>query len=83
MFLATSGSVSRHSVHSPILISVRFSPSAQRNASFGAPELTLTQAEERLDASGERFVFFVNPDTGRGNVVYLRYDGHYGVITPA
>ncbi len=45
--------------------------------------LTLPEAEERLDLGVERFVFFVNPDTKRGNVVYARYDGHYGLITPA
>jgi ribosomal subunit interface protein len=47
------------------------------------PELSLEDAEERLDASHERFVFFLNAESGRGNVVYLRYDGHYGLITPA
>jgi ribosomal subunit interface protein len=47
------------------------------------PELTLADAEERLDTSHEPFVFFVNADTQRGNVVYRRYDGHYGLITPA
>jgi ribosomal subunit interface protein len=48
-----------------------------------APELTLTDAEERLDVGHERMVFFVDPDSGRGQVVYRRYDGHYGLITPA
>lgn len=47
------------------------------------PELSLLDAEERLDAGHEPFVFFVNTDTGRGNVVYRRIDGHYGLITPA
>jgi ribosomal subunit interface protein len=47
------------------------------------PELTLDDAEERLDTSRESFVFFINVDTERGNVVYRRYDGHYGLITPA
>ena len=47
------------------------------------PELTLSEAEERLDNRHERFVFFLNPETGRGNVIYRRYDGHYGLITPA
>jgi hypothetical protein len=28
-------------------------------------------------------VFFRNHDTGRANVVYRRYDGHYGLIVPA
>jgi hypothetical protein len=47
------------------------------------PELSLTDAEERLDTSHEQFVFFVNAETQRANVVYRRYDGHYGLITPA
>jgi ribosomal subunit interface protein len=47
------------------------------------PELSLTEAEERLDNGRERFVFFVNSESGRGNVVYRRYDGHYGLIDPA
>ncbi len=44
---------------------------------------TVSDALARLDAGGEPFVFFENSDTGRGNVVYRRYDGHYGLITPA
>ncbi len=46
-----------------------------------APRLTIDEAIERLDADGERFVFFANADTGRGNIVYQRYDGHHGLIT--
>jgi len=46
------------------------------------PEMRVDDAVERLDASAEPFVFFVNPSTGRGNVVYRRYDGHYGLIVP-
>lgn len=45
-------------------------------------EMTVSEAEERLDISREPFVFFVNAETGRGNVIYRRYDGHYGLITP-
>lgn len=45
-------------------------------------ELTLADAEERLDASHEPFVFFINAESQRGNVIYRRYDGHYGLITP-
>ncbi|MCU0270930.1 MAG: ribosome-associated translation inhibitor RaiA [Acidimicrobiales bacterium] len=46
-------------------------------------ELSLDDAMERLEVAGERFVFFVNAETGRGNVVYRRFDGHYGLIMPA
>lgn len=43
--------------------------------------LTLSEsdARERLDVSHERFVFFESV-SGRGNVMYLRNDGHYGLI---
>ena len=48
-----------------------------------APVLGLDEAIERISASGERFVFFENAASGRGNVIYRRYDGHYGLIAPA
>lgn len=48
-----------------------------------APEMALREAEERLNVTGDRFVFFLEPATRRGNVLYRRYDGHYGVIAPA
>jgi ribosomal subunit interface protein len=47
-----------------------------------APVLRLDEAEERLDIGHEPFVFFVDADSARGNVVYRRFDGHYGLITP-
>jgi hypothetical protein len=28
-------------------------------------------------------MFFINAETARGNVIYLRYDGNYGLIEPA
>lgn len=48
-----------------------------------APELTVAEAKQRLDLTGWPFVFFADARTGRGNVIYHRYDGHYGLITPA
>ena len=47
-----------------------------------APELDLKEAIERMNVDGERYVFFVNAATGRGNVIYHRFDGHYGLIAP-
>ncbi len=47
-----------------------------------APVHTLEEATARLETSGLPFVFFADRRTGRGNVVYHRYDGHYGLITP-
>jgi hypothetical protein len=48
-----------------------------------APVLTPEEAKERLDASEHPFVFFTDSTTGRGSILYGRYDGHYGLITPA
>jgi Sigma 54 modulation/S30EA ribosomal protein C terminus len=48
-----------------------------------ARRLTLPAALGVLDHSDAPFVFFANTDTGRGNVLYRRHDGHYGLITPA
>lgn len=45
--------------------------------------LALDEAIEHLDLGSDPFVFFVNEATGRGNLLYVRYDGHYGLIEPA
>lgn len=52
-------------------------------APTGAPTLAFSDAVQRLDEGAEPYVFFLNEATSRGNVVYRRYDGHYGVITPS
>jgi ribosome-associated translation inhibitor RaiA len=49
---------------------------------LGAPELTVRQAIDRLDLSGGPFTFFTDAATGRGNLLYHRYAGDYGLITP-
>ena len=48
-----------------------------------APRLTVREATGRLDATRQPFTFFVDAGTGRGNVVYHRYDGHYGLLVPS
>jgi ribosome-associated translation inhibitor RaiA len=48
-----------------------------------APMMSVPEAEERLDVTGFPFAFFVDDATERGSVLYHRYDGHYGLITPA
>jgi len=47
-----------------------------------APRLTAAEAIARLEIAGQSFLFFVNPETGRGNLLYHRYDGRYGLIEP-
>jgi hypothetical protein len=48
-----------------------------------APRLGLPEAIERLNLTALPFLFFADVDSGRGRVLYRRYDGHYGLITPA
>ncbi len=48
-----------------------------------APSMDLDEAKRRLELTGYPFVFYADSATGRGNVLFHRYDGHYGLITPA
>lgn len=48
-----------------------------------APCITLTKATERIELLGLPFLFFIDAAEGRAKVLYHRYDGHYGLITPA
>ena len=48
-----------------------------------APRMTLPQARNELAALEAPFLFFTDEDTGRGNVLYRRYDGDYGLVVPA
>ena len=47
------------------------------------PRLSVKQAVRELGASGEPYLFFQHTDTGRGCVIYHRYDGNYGLISAA
>jgi hypothetical protein len=47
------------------------------------PCLTAGEATERLGLLGLPFLFYVDAAEGRASVLYHRYDGHYGLITPA
>ncbi len=47
------------------------------------PVLTETEARTRLDAGGEPFVFYLDAVDRRGRVLYVRHDGHYGLIAAA
>jgi hypothetical protein len=48
-----------------------------------APRITVEQATERLGLLGLPFLFFIDAAQGRASVLYHRYDGHYGLLTPA
>ena len=45
--------------------------------------ITLDVAISEMNVLSHRFMFFANADSGRGNVIYMRYDGHYGLIEAA
>ena len=47
-----------------------------------AASLDVDGAIAHLEHLGTPFVFFRDARTGRGNVLYHRYDGHYGLIVP-
>jgi len=49
---------------------------------FGEP-IALEAAIAEMNVLSHRFMFFLDAGTGRGNVIYMRYDGHYGLIEPA
>jgi len=53
-----------------------------RHSPVSPPVVHLDEAMEILDLGDLPFVFFVDPDDGRGRVCYRRYDGHYGMIVP-
>lgn len=48
-----------------------------------APCLREQDAPGRMRLIGLPFLFFIDAAAGRAAVLYLRYDGHYGLITPA
>ena len=54
-----------------------------RRSSTRPPVIDPADAGRLLDLEDAPFVFFVDPDTSRGQVLYRRYDGHYGLVTAA
>ena len=62
----------------------RMEPPASRTSPVlrAAPPATLTVQEARawLELSDEPMVFFADSLSGRGSVLYRRYDGHYGIV---
>jgi ribosome-associated translation inhibitor RaiA len=54
-----------------------------REPSRYSEPLELSAALAEMDALNHRFLYFTDAATGRGSVLYLRFDGHYGLIEPA
>lgn len=42
----------------------------------------LDDAVAEMNELNHRFMYFIDEGTGRGNVIYLRFDGDYGLIEP-
>jgi ribosome-associated translation inhibitor RaiA len=63
----------------------RAEPTAAPVAVSRRPALLLSvfEAMDQLDGTGRPFLFYADPGSGRGHLLYRRYDGHYGLITPA
>jgi hypothetical protein len=47
-----------------------------------APNLSVAEAVDRMTVWDRPFLFFLDGEKGRGALLYHRYDGHYGLITP-
>jgi ribosome-associated translation inhibitor RaiA len=47
------------------------------------PATSLAGAKEQLEVTGDHHLFFVGSDGDRGQVLYRRYDGHYGLVLVA
>jgi hypothetical protein len=48
-----------------------------------APVLPVEQAMARLGTTEDDHLFFTDPVTGRGQLLYRRVDGHYGLVSPS
>jgi len=53
-----------------------------RSKRYSTIPMSLDEAITRMDMLGHRFFVFFNSETGEANVVYLRNDGHYGLLEP-
>ena len=54
-----------------------------RHSALRPTTVRVEDAERLLDLGDLPFVFFLDPERGTGQVLYRRYDGHYGLIVPA
>jgi len=73
--IAPQGTVAAHAAEEP--------GGVVRETSRYSDPLALADAVSKMDELNHRFLFFTDASNGRGAVMYLRYDGHYGLIEPA
>jgi len=53
-----------------------------RTKKYSMMPMSIDEAITRMDMLGHDFFVFNNSETGEANVVYLRNDGHYGLLEP-
>jgi len=53
-----------------------------REDSRGPEPRSLDEVIAEMNELNHRFLYFVDAASDRGRVIYLRYDGHYGLIEP-
>jgi hypothetical protein len=51
-------------------------------ASRYSSPLTIAATRSEMDLLNHRFLYFIDPEDGRGKVIYLRHDGDYGIVEP-
>ena len=49
---------------------------------FTSKPYSVDEAIMQMDLLGHNFFAFINEETGKVNVVYLRHDGNYGLLEP-
>jgi ribosome-associated translation inhibitor RaiA len=54
-----------------------------RHSPIRPPAIEPEDAIDLLNLGDLPFVFFLDPETGQGRLLYRRYDGHYGLVTRA
>lgn len=57
-------------------------PHIKRRKRFLVQSMTEEEAQEQLELLGHDFFLFFNPNDNAINLIYLRKDGHYGVLQP-
>jgi ribosome-associated translation inhibitor RaiA len=57
-------------------------PVAPTPSRYSEP-ISFAKAREQMDLLAHRFLYLIDADDGRGKVLYLRYDGDYGLVEPS